>query len=582
MSRQWPGLSGVDHLVAPLLAFLVAGVSLEADPLPDEPQESGSLLLPGRLPFGASALPTGEILAPCEDQTLFVLDQQARVLARWMAAGRFSGAVTAGARNSRQLLAAPQVGGRVDILIWDPNTQVLVSVFSVAHSAEATATAWGVRSVHLGWKDGRLEVWDAHGTLVWGTDTGFEIQRLLVDESLGVYALGPGQAELFDPHGKPIGRWKFDGSPRGVLQTMAGDLYVWTETGLWLKGADAHGFSLVDRSTKIMGVVVDRQNRLLVIEPERFRRTKTDGSQISTTLLPRPALTTASLDDRGRVFFGTAAGLEAWTYDGRWLGTLTGSPLASAPLLTDRGLGVWSDADWKVHVWKGFRWPPFGWPQEGGSPGRPFTARRPESVASRIESWIDDPDFGYYYQLAASGEESKQREVLDRLEARTARGDLLDSLPFANVILLKIARAGITDLQVENLRVTNNWPGLRLRAFALLARTAGPEDREELLSLLHKEFDPAVAAKGALALAQSGWDGDGKLMRLLSELRGRMSDQGVVADAVIDAARSLWLANGRSADPILIPLVSAVFQGPYPKSVKLKAQKFFQDLMEAP
>jgi hypothetical protein len=102
------------------------------------------------------------------------------------------------------------------------------------------------------------------------------------------------------------------------------------------------------------------------------------------------------------------------------------------------------------------------------------------------------------------------------------------------------------------------------------------------MGLLHKEYDPVAAAQGARALAQSGWDGDGKLMRLLADLQARMSDQAVVADAVIDAARSLWAVNGRSTDPALLPLVSAVFQGPFPKPVKLKAQRFFQDLMAAP
>jgi hypothetical protein len=279
---------------------------------------------------------------------------------------------------------------------------------------------------------------------------------------------------------------------------------------------------------------------------------------------------------------GTVGGLEVWTYDGRSLGILDPSPPAASALLTDSGWVVWSDTDWTVHVWKGFRPPPFGWAQDGGGPGRPFRAHRPSSVAVRAVNWTDDPEFGYFYQLAASGEEAKQREVLDRFDAKAAQTNLLEAWPFANLILLKVARSGLTDLQLDRNRILNNWPGLRLRAFALLARTAGPEDRDELIALVHREFDPSVAAQGALALAQSGWDGDGRLMQMLFELQGRMADQSVVADAVIDAARTLWVANGRSADPVLVPLVSAVFQGPFPRSVKLKAQKFFQDLMEAP
>ena len=576
-------MSGPDSLWSGLLVLLLTGACLQAQNLPDEPKENGSLLLPGRLPWGASALPTGEILAPCEDQTLTVLNDQAKVLARWTALARFSGPVSVGPRGPSQLLAAPLVSGRVDVLVWDPKTRVLASLFAPTHGAEATATSWAASgTVNIGWKDGRLEAWAPHGVRLWATDTGFEIRSLLADDTLGIYALGPGRAVLFDPQGKQIGAWSFEGTPRGVLQTMAGDLYLWTEAGLWMKGVDAAGFRLIDRSTRLMGVVVDRQNSLLITEPERLRRVAPNGTLLSVTVLPRPALTTSVLDDRGRVLVGTSAGLEVWTYDGRWLATLSNSPLAAAPLLTEEGLGVWSDRNWTVHVWAGFRWPPYGWPQDGGGPGRPFSARRPASVTTRAQNWADDPDFGYYYQLVATGEEANQREVMDRFEARATQGNLLQSLPFANVILLKVARSGLTDLLMENLRVKNNWPNLRLRALALLARTAGPEDRDELISILHKEFDPAVAANGVLALAQSGWDGDGKLMQLLSEIQGRMADQSIVADAVIDASRRLWLVNGRSADPALVPLISAVFQGPYPKAVKLKAQKFFQDLMQAP
>ena len=69
------------------LILLLGSVATAADLPPEEPKESGSLLLAGRLPWGASGLPTGELLAPCEDQTLAVLDGQARILAHWSAPG---------------------------------------------------------------------------------------------------------------------------------------------------------------------------------------------------------------------------------------------------------------------------------------------------------------------------------------------------------------------------------------------------------------------------------------------------------------------------------------------------------------
>jgi len=573
-------------LLGILVFAQIAGVAAlpASDKLPEEPLERGTLLVPGRLPWSASALPTGEILAPCEDQSLSVLDAKAAPLTQWRAEARFSGPVTVGPRSNYQLLAVPLVTGRVDVLVWDPQTRVLAPAFALEHPGEASATAWGVTgTLHAGWRDGRVEAWSPKGVRLWAASTGFEVRFLLVDDNLGLYAFGPGKAVLFDPRGQEAQGWTLNGTPRGLLQTFGGDLYCWTETGLWKKSYDGLDFVLLDRSTQLLGVTVDRQDRLVLTEPHQLRRLSPSGLVQSTISLVNNAVTSSALDDRGRILVGTTKGLEAWTYDGRLLETLDPTEPASAPLLTDKGLGVWSTSDWKIHVWGGFRWPSVGWPQEGGGPGRPFSARRPTSVAVRAVNWADDPDFSYFYQLVASGEESKQREVLERFEAKAETGGLLATWPFANLILLKIGRSGLTDLMmVDRTRILNSWPALRLRAYALLAQTATPEDREELIALLHREYDPSVAAQGAQALAQSGWDGDGKLMRLLAELQNRMPDQAMVADAVIDAARSLWQTNGKSADPVLVPLVSAVFQGAYSRTIKLKAQKFFQDLLQTP
>lgn len=576
-------MSGPDLRLAALL-FLLLPPFLQGQEFPDpEPSEGGARLLAGRLPWGTTALPAGEILAPAEDRSLAVLDGEAREIARWPAPARFSAPVTAGPRSAFQLAAAPMINGRVEILVWDGRTKTLAPVFAASQPAEATASAWGASgTVHLGWKNGRVEAWSSKGALLWSAEAGFEVRFLLVDETLGLYVGGPGRVALYDFRGQESDSWPLEGTPGGVLQTMGGDLYSWTEKGLWKKARDGTGFAPFVLSPGILGAAVDRQDRLVVTESLRLRRFSASGGLVSQIPLPFPAVTASALDDRGRILAGTTRGVEVWTYDGRLLAVMGRAPPAAAPQLSAQGLASWGGADWSVHVWQGFRLPAFGWPQDGGTPGRSFAARRPTTVASRAVNWTDDPEFSYLYQLAASGEEAKQREVLERFEAKPGSEALLEAWPFANLILLKIARSGLTDLILDRKRVVNNWPGLRLRAFALLSRTAGPEDRDELVALLQREHDPSVAAQGALALAQSGWDGDGRILRLLDELQRRMPGQAAVADAVIDAARNLWVSNGYSADPVLVPLVGRVYQGPYPRSIKLKAQKFFQDLLEAP
>jgi len=576
------GARGCSRLTLVLLAGLGLQV-LPAASIPEEPQAGGTLLLPGRLPWGATALASGEVLAPCEDQSLSVLDFRAAVQAQWRAPARFSAVLTASPPGTSQLVAAPLVTGRVEILAWDAQTRVLASQFSFSHHAETTATAWSAAgTLAAGWKDGHVELWSRTSGTKWTSELGSEVLWLLADEGQGLFAVCPDRVVLLDPKGVQAGEWPLGGRPRGVLQKVDGTLVLWTSTGLWQKSPLDAAFRQIDASQEIVGAVVDRQNKILLTEVHRVRRLEPSGGVLSSFALPYPATASSALDDRGRVLVATDHGVQMWTYDGRLLALLDSAAPASDVLITDRGLGVWSDSQWRVHIWTGFRLAALGWPEEGGNPGRTFQGHSPSRVSARVLDWSDDSQFGFLFDLIASGDEAKQSHVLDLLEAKAAAGNLLAAWPFANLLLLKLARSGITDLRLDHGRVTNSWPALRMRALFLLSRTAAPQDRDELVDLLHLEFDPSVAAQGARALARSGWDGDGKLMRQLNELLGRMSDQSTVADAVIDASRTLWEVNGRSTDPVLIALVSELYQGPYPRAIKLKAQKFFQDLVQAP
>jgi hypothetical protein len=168
---------------------------------------------------------------------------------------------------------------------------------------------------------------------------------------------------------------------------MAGQLYCWTESGLWVQDPEAKEFRLFEASETLVGVTVDRLDRLVLTESRRIRRFAPDHTLMASLDLPVPAVTEAVLDDRGRYLVGTRRGLEEWTYAGRMVALLDPAVPASAPLLTPDGTGAWSAGDWTVHLWSGFRMPPFGWSQDGGGSGRPFSAHRPTSVAVRAVNW---------------------------------------------------------------------------------------------------------------------------------------------------------------------------------------------------
>jgi hypothetical protein len=562
--------------------FLVGTISAAlAQPKFDEPLEVGTLLLAGRVPWGVSALPSGYLIVPCEDKTVSVVDEAGRIVATWRAADRFSAPATV-SQGPQPRVAFPQMTGRVEVCAWDAATLTLAAEASLTHQAEAAATAWGPgKTLVAAWKDGHVEAW-SQGRLRWMADAGTPVFWLLFDQGKGVYAAGKDRVILYDGSGREAGLWDLAGIPRGMLETLDGTVFVWNSTGLWARSLEENSFRQLDASGDVIGVAADRQGHLIITKAHRFVRTDAVGTVLGSAALPRRALTAAVVDDRGRLLVGTEGGVELWAYDGRFLGTLDSVPVASELLLTDRGAGAWGDSQWTLHLWKGFQWPPYGWPVAGGSPGRSYCSPGDATVAARAADWLDDAQFSYLFGLVASGEEANQAQVLDLLEAKARAGPLLENLPFANVLLLKLIRSGLTDLLFSQGRVTNNWPGLRLRAQRLLSQSAGLEDRTELLDLSDKEFDPLVAAEGARALARSGWDGDGKVLRQLRQLLTRMPDQPQVAQAVLDAAISLWQTNGMSTDPALIPLVQRIYQGPYPRATKLQAQKFFQDLAQGP
>ncbi len=569
-----------------LLMFLVsAQIGFFAFPttLP-EPTPSGQKLFPGRMIFGLTALPDGELLAPCEDQSVSVVDAQANVLATWQADSRIAQPVSVAPSGPLQLLAVPQISGRVDVLAYDQQTLHLAGQFALSHpSTPATPTVWDANGhLYQTWQDGHLEAWNGHGVQLWAAHLEFVPLFALNDDSQGLFVAGKANLVLLDHGGNLTRSWDVSGSPRGILQTLAGNFYLWSETGLWLLSPKMDAWKRIDNSHEILGVATDRRNRLVVTEEQRFRRLGAMGSVLSVVPLPRRALGPGVVDDRGRVFVPTVAGLEQWTYDGQFLGKFGGSTPCTAPVLTNSGLLAWGGYDWILQVCQGGSLAPFSWSQNGGGPQRAWSTTRPTALLARNKNWDDEPEFGYFQQLASSGDDLKQQRVLELFEQKDAQGALLSTWPFANVILLKILHSGLTDLELRNNQVVNNWPGNRLRAYRLLTHTANPEDRDDLLVLLGREFDAVNLAQGSRALAATGWDGDGQIMQALALVQGRRPLEPVLADALLDCARDLWLGGGDNSDRAMVPMVTAIYQADLPRLIRLKAQKFFQEILDSP
>ncbi len=544
-----------------------------------------SIPLAGRLVGGATQVGTG-LLIPCEDETLTYLDAQGKKIASWTPYERFAGWVSLGKDG---ICVIPLLSGKVTALELDAKRITVLAQTSRPSTPAFSPVAGDAGRWLLGWRDGWVAVWSPKASFKIDVPLGSQPLAALYDPEEGFWIRTPHSLILVRIDGS-LTRWggldpdkKVPSSPQGwfLVQDQQGILWSGGPNGLSVFNPATGKYRQVEASDPILGLTLGADDGPVVLEAKRVLTLDADGSVRGTLNLPSKGEAGPILDNRGGLYIYTERGL-LLARGSRLLAFWPDPYGGTAPLLTSDGTLVWVGADWQLRTLT-HRAPPYlSWSQPGSDPEHSGSSHRPASYASLLRVWKADPSYQVFEALLAHGTRSAQNSVLTTLERQASRGDLRARWPFVNVILLQIARAGVSDVNLDQGRIQNNWPDLRLRAYQLLARTAEPEDKKVLYSLLQREYEPMVQDEGLLALAHSGLDPDGRVTQLFIQLQQNRPEDAVLAKTLLEAAQHLWEVSGPEAPPELGNLVEKLYTGAYPKVLRVEAEKLFQKMLGTP
>ncbi len=543
-----------------------------------------SLPLAGRLVGGATQAGKG-FLIPCEDETLSYYNEDGKKLSSWTPYERFSG----WAVGQGKTYLIPLLSGKVIALHLNANTLQRFAQTSRPSTPAFAPVAGEAGRWLLGWKDGWVTVWSPEVSFKIDVPLGSRPLAALYDSDEGFWIRTPHSLTLVRIDGS-LTRWGGLAPGRDVT-TSSGDWFLAQDQQgmLWSGGPDGLGvfnpatgkYRQIWDSPAVLGLAIGADNGPVILEAKKVVTLTSDGSVRRTLNLPSEAEAGPLLDNRGGLYIYTERGLFL-ARDSRLLAFWPDPYGGTPPLLTREGTIIWVGADWQLHTQEHQAPPYLSWSQPGGDPERSSSSHRPAAYASLLRVWKSDPSYQVFEALLAQGTRAAQNSILTTFEQQAKHEDLRVRWPFVNVILLQIARSGVSDVSLDQGRILNNWPDLRLRAYRLLAQTAETEDKKVLYSLIQREYEPMVQDEGILALAHSGLDPDGRVTRLLLQLQENRPEDAVLANTLLESAQRLWSVSGPETPPELGNLVEKLYSGAYPKVLRVEAEKLFQKMLLIP
>ncbi|NNM67913.1 MAG: hypothetical protein HKM06_07880 [Spirochaetales bacterium] len=558
------------------LAFFLT-ISLSAQSLQERP-------LAGRLVGGASELTGGEgFLLPCEDETLSWISPQGQLVAQWSADERFTAWASVG---PQRVSVIPLLSGRVVALHW--GNHALRPFAQTSRDAEPSipAVLGDAGRWLLGWNDGWVSIWSPLTGHKIDVFLGETPRAALYDPGWGFWIRTRAALVLVRLEAN-LTRWPLPESKNPgtyfLAQGALGTLWLGGPDGLYrFQPAIGKAVHLGSFDSPLHGIALGADDGPVVLGNQTLFFLDNTGLVKNSVALPAEARSGPILDDKGGFWVYTERGLFFGRSDGRllrfWPTPWGGTP----PLLASKGDLLWVASDWELRLLSHQSPPYLSWSQAGGSPQRSNFCHRGVSYRDRMKAWQGEPGFQVLEALLQEGTRAGQEKALELIEARQKQGTLMTDWSFANLILLGIARSGVTDVRLDNGRIVNDWPDLRLRAYRVLAQTATPEDRNELMDLVEREYEEPDQNEGVLALAHSGLDPDGELTQLLERLRQKHPGDQDLAQALLEAAQRIWTVNGPDAPSNLASLVNSLYQGNYPRVLRVQAEKLFQKMIESP
>lgn len=565
--KTWLGL-----ILALALGLLPAGAGENPRPKP-----LWTKVLPGRMVGQPALTPTRLALVLNEDKHLYGFDQTGGLKIDLQRGQRFlpwlvipdrlrAGVGFVDGTFSLANLAEPQ-----------PHWQWTFDLGSPLSCAPAVDRGG---NLYLGTKAGGLFCLSREGQQFWTATTGAPVEAAAIDVGGRLLVVSGGSLWTWDLSGRLLTKKPALNQVLGLLIASDGGVVVWNQKAVKrLAEAPLPEWELVPEGLPpLRGCLLTGTEDVLVIG-----RNQT-GLIHAGQWRPGPALPPEAeaegvgvINGQDQVLLPTRQGLVVLdgpvvSLEKSW-GDVTGLALSPEGLLLTAG------RDWMVRsaLTAGVR--AAGWSQEGGNQGHTWLSGREGSWEELLALWSAHPDFQLLNALASKPDDDSQKKLLTELETKLARGTLLEEWPFANLLITRLALSGIGWVQTEGLRVLNNWPANRSRAYRLLAQTADSSLRKLLLDALLREFDSEALSGAVDSLGRMGYDYDGTVSRALDALQRRKPRDARIASALPDAAIRLWLFNHRIPDQALLEALTRIYQGNFPREIRQKAQSAFQKIM---
>ncbi len=217
---------------------------------------------------------------------------------------------------------------------------------------------------------------------------------------------------------------------------------------------------------------------------------------------------------------------------------------------------------------------PAPWPQDGHDArhsGR--TDAAPE--AGNGDLLALNPDYLYLQALTSvAGREGIQLLLAD-IGGRISSHSLGKSTWYAVRMLEDAVGAGLATRIRQNKRLVNDFPDLRARAAALLARVGSVASRDALLDAVDAESDGVALAAEIRALGAIASDGDGRSLRAIVRAFNRgagLSPDNRLASAVADSIGRIGVYAGTLGEPSAIAALLAISRGGYDAGVRSAAE----------
>jgi HEAT repeat protein len=147
-----------------------------------------------------------------------------------------------------------------------------------------------------------------------------------------------------------------------------------------------------------------------------------------------------------------------------------------------------------------------------------------------------------------------------------------------------LAMEGIVNVIRENNRVTNNYPGVRVRAAEYLGDMGTPEAKNLLIRLIRTDKEPMVLQEAVKSLGKIGDDKNNETVNAISGIVNRKhylnQPDNLLAFSALDAYDKIAKAKGGLQDPMVIQSIVNIAEGNYSPTVRNRAKQVLANLRE--